>query len=252
MVWVRELIRLQRSKVRIFFGFAQPVGFLLVIGIGLSPLVGSTRLPEHVSYREFIFPGILAMSTIMSALYSTVSIVLDREYGFMREMLVAPVSRTSIILGKLLGGASIAIVQGMVLLALAPAVGVHLTVASVFELFAALLLLAFSVTALGIVLSATMQRTESLQVVMTLVMQPMIFTSGAIFPITNLPTWLTVVCRLNPATYGVDLGRRAVLGSGFALTFGDWVVPVLLDVAIVLTFGTAMLALATRRFTRTA
>src|SRR5436190_3546588 len=124
MVWRRDLIRLRRNSVRIIFGLAQPLGFLVVFAIGLARVIGSNSLPGHASYRVFIFPGILAMSIISSALISTVSIVWDREFGFMREMLVAPVSRAA------LGGASIAMTQCMLLLVLALAVGVHLTVRS--------------------------------------------------------------------------------------------------------------------------
>ena len=251
MVWRRDLIRLRRNSVRIIFGLAQPLGFLVVFAIGLARVIGSNSLPGHASYRVFIFPGILAMSIISSALISTVSIVWDREFGFMREMLVAPVSRAALIAGKTLGGASIAMTQGLLLLVLAPAVGVHLTVQRVVGLLAALILMAFAVTALGIALAGTVDRIQTLQTVMTLVIQPMIFTSGALFPIANLPTWLAVVCRLNPATYGVDLARRALLGRRFALSIGSWVVPIWFDLVVMVVFGAAMLTLATWRLGRT-
>jgi ABC-2 type transport system permease protein len=248
MVWLRELIRLKRMPTRIISGLAQPLLFLLVMGAGMSKLVGNRGLPGGVKYQVFIFPGILAMSVITSALFSAVAIVWDREFGFMREMLVAPVSRTSLVLGKAIGGGSVAVVQGVVLIVFAPVVGVHLTVARVAGLLVALLLLAFALTAFGIVLSSRMERMESFQMVMALVMQPMIFLSGAVFPLRNLPGWLSVLCRLNPATYGVDLARRAVLGNDLALTWGDYVVPVWLDIVIVLAIGTAMLGVAVRLF----
>jgi ABC-2 type transport system permease protein len=251
MVWRRDLIRLKRNYVRIVFGLAQPLGFLVVFAIGLARVIGSNALPGHVSYRVFIFPGILAMSIISSALISTVSIVWDREFGFMREMLVAPVSRAALIAGKTLGGASIAMTQGLLLLVLAPAVGVHLTVPRVIGLLAALILMAFAVTALGVALAGTVDRIQTLQTVMTLVIQPMIFTSGALFPIANLPAWLAVVCRLNPATYGVDLARRALLGRRFALSIGSWVVPIWFDLVVMVVFGAAMLTVATWRLGRT-
>jgi ABC-2 type transport system permease protein len=250
MVWRRDLIRLKRNYVRIVFGLAQPLGFLVVFSIGVAGVIGSEALPGDVSYRVFIYPGILAMSIISSALISTISIVWDREFGFMREMLVAPVSRSALIAGKTLGGGSIAMTQGLILLVLAPLAGVHLTPIRVVALLAALILMAFSITALGIVLASSVDRMQTLQTVMTLVMQPMIFTSGALFPITNLPAWLAVVCRLNPATYGVDLARRALLGEDFALTIGSWVVPIWFDVVVMVTFGAAMLTIATWRLGR--
>jgi ABC-2 type transport system permease protein len=251
MVWRRDLIRLKRNYVRIVFGLAQPLGFLVVFSVGLASVIGSDSLPGNVSYQEFIFPGILAISVISSALISTISIVWDREFGFMREMLVAPVSRGALIAGKTLGGGSIAMTQGIILLVLAPAAGVHLTPQRVAGLLAALIAMAFVMTALGIVLASSVKNMQTLQTTMTLVTQPMIFTSGALFPIANLPAWLAIVCRLNPATYGVDLARRALLGPQFALTIGDWVVPIWFDLLVLATFGAAMLTIATMRLTRT-
>jgi ABC-2 type transport system permease protein len=251
MVWRRDLIRLRRNYVRIVFGLAQPLGFLVVFSVGLARVIGDESLPGGTSYRVFIFPGILAMSIISSALISCVSIVWDREFGFMREMLVAPVSRAALIAGKTLGGSSIAMTQGLIILVLAPAAGVHLTPARLVGLLAALILMAFAITALGIVLASSVDRIQTLQTLVTLVVQPIIFTSGALFPIKDLPDWLAVVCRLNPATYGVDLARRALLDERFALTIGDWVVPIWFDLVVMATFGATMLALATWRLGRT-
>jgi ABC-2 type transport system permease protein len=141
--------------------------------------------------------------------------------------------------------------QGLILLVLAPAVGVHLTAVRVVGLLAALILMAFAITALGIVLANSVDRIQTLQTVMTLVIQPMIFTSGALFPIKDLPAWLAVVCRLNPATYGVDLARRALLGQRFALSIGSWVVPIWFDLVVMTLFGAAMLTIATLRLNRT-
>jgi ABC-2 type transport system permease protein len=248
MVWVRELIHLRRMPTRIVAGLTQPLLFLFILGTGLTPLVAKNSLPGDVSYRTFIFPGILAMAIIISALFSAVAIVWDRELGFMREMLVAPVSRTSLVLGDVLGAGSVAVAQGILLIVLAPLIGVDLTVGRVFQLVLALLLLAFAVTAFGVMLASRMERTESFQTVIALVTQPMIFISGAFFPLAGLPLWLGVLCRLNPATYGVDLARRALLGSQDALTIGNWVVPVWFDVAVLLGFACAMLAEAVRLF----
>jgi len=246
-VALRELIRLRRTPARILTGFAQPVLFLLVLGAGLSHLVGKKGI-SGVSYQEYIFPGVLAMSVITSALFSAIAIVWDREFGFMREMLVAPVARGALVLGKAVGGGSVAVAQGIVLIVLAPLVDVHLTPLNVLGLLGALLLLAFAMTALGIVLASRMRRMESFQMVMALVLQPMIFLSGAIFPLERLPGWLAVPCRLNPATYGVDLARRALLGERVALTIAHHIVPVWGDVVIVLALGAALLTVATHFF----
>ncbi|MGQ0824546.1 MAG: ABC transporter permease [Actinomycetota bacterium] len=219
------------------------------MGAGLSELVGD-RGAAGVDYQVFLFPGILAMSIITSSLFGAVGIVWDREFGFMRAMLVAPVSRTSLVLGKAVGGGTVAVAQGLVLIVIAPFIGVDLTVVRVVALLGALLLLAFALTSFGIVLASRMQRMESFQMVMALVMQPMIFLSGAVFPLQNLPGWLSILTRVNPATYGVDLCRRAVLDDAVALTFGDWVVPIWFDVIVVLALGSMMLGIAVKLFSR--
>jgi ABC-2 type transport system permease protein len=251
MVWQREMIRFFRMPSRIITGLAQPLLFLFVLGAGIDPLVGGATT-GGVDYQEFIFPGVIAMSILFSSLFSAISIVWDREFGFLREMLVAPVSRTGLVLGKAVGGGSIAVVQGLILLFAAPLVGVSLTPFEFVQMFGLLLLLAFALNAFGIVIASRMQRMEGFQMVMTLVVNPMLFLSGAIFPTEGLPTWLTVLTRLNPVTYGVDPIRRVMLGDdAVPLTWGDWVVPIWLEVLIVLTLGIAMLALAVRSFRKT-
>ncbi|MBJ7514611.1 MAG: ABC transporter permease, partial [Acidimicrobiia bacterium] len=176
MIWFRELIRLRRMPTRIVSSIAQPIIFLLVMGAGIGSLVGD-KGADGVSYQVYIFPGILAMSIITSSLFSAMSIVWDREFGFLREMLVAPVSRGSLVLGKAIGGGSVSVAQGLLLIVFAPLVGVDLTVPRVLGLIIALLLLAFALSSLGIVISSRIQRMESFQMVMALVMQPMIFLS---------------------------------------------------------------------------
>jgi ABC-2 type transport system permease protein len=250
MVWQRELIRLRRTPTRIITGLAQPIIFLFIMGAGLGTLI-QQDVPGGFDYQQFLFPGILSMSIITSALFSAVSIVWDREFGFMREMLVAPVSRTSIVLGKALGGGTVAVVQGLILVVAAPIVGVDLTVGRLILLIVSLLLLAYAMTAFGMVMATRIERMESFQMVMTLVMQPMIFLSGAVFPLQNLPTWLAVVTHLNPATYAVDLVRRSVLPDAPGVEIAGWVVPMWAEALLVLAIGTALLALAVRLFNKT-
>jgi ABC-2 type transport system permease protein len=247
MIWTRELIRLRRMPTRIVTGLAQPIIFLFIMGSGLGRLIQS-RVPGGYSYEEFIFPGILCMSVITSALFSAISIVWDREFGFMREMLVAPVSRAGLVVGKALGGGTVAVVQGIVLIVAAPIVGVHLTVGRVIALVVSLLLLAFALTAFGMVLATRMERMESFQMVMTLVLQPMIFLSGAVFPLHDLPTWLAFLTRVNPATYGVDLVRRSVLTEVPGVEVFHRVVPMWLEAVVVFGFGCVLLAAAVRLF----
>ena len=250
MVWRRDLIRLFRMPTRIITGIAQPLLFLFVLGAGLEAAIGRNGA-AGVNYQQYLFPGILAMSVLTSALFSAIAIVWDREFGFMREMLVAPVSRSSLVLGKALGGGSVAVAQGLVLVVFAPLAGVSFTILSFFEMLFFMLLLAFSLTAFGIVIASRMQRMESFQMVMALVLQPMLFLSGAIFPLTALPVWLAVITRLNPATYGVDAIRRVVVPGVDPLTIFDWVVPLWFDALVTFGFGVAMLAIAIQLFGKT-
>ena len=249
MVGVRLRRIRSRTPTRIVTGVAQPLLFLFVLGAGLSHLIGSNA--AGVDYQQYLFPGILAMSVLTSSLFSAIAIVWDREFGFMREMLVAPVSRSTLVFGKALGGGSVAVVQGLILVFAAPIVGVDFTVGSFFAMVGFLLLLAFALTSFGIVVASRMQRMESFQMVMALVLQPMIFLSGAIFPLVALPKWLAVVTRLNPATYGIDAIRRVLLPGIAPLTLFGWVVPLWADALITLAFGTAMLTLAVRLFAKT-
>jgi ABC-2 type transport system permease protein len=250
MVWKRELIRLRRTPSRIVAGIAQPLLFLFVMGAGLGRLVRDGG-PPGFDYQEFLYPGILSMSVITSSLFSAMSVVWDREFGFLREMLVAPVARTSLVVGKALGGGSVAVVQALLLVLTAPLVGVSLTPGRAVGLVFSLLLLAFALTAFGMVLATRMERMESFQMVMAMVLQPMIFLSGTVFPLENLPSWLSVLTRLNPATYGVDLVRRTALSDAPALTINGTVVPLWLNGIIVGVLGGALLALAVRLFRRT-
>jgi len=250
MVWTRGLIRLRRMPTRIVAGLAQPLLFLFVLGAGLKSVVGS-RVSGGVDYQQFLFPGILAMSVLTSALMSAISIVWDREFGFLREMLVAPVSRGALVLGKALGGGSVAVAQGIILVVAAPIIGVDLTVGHFALMLLLMLLMAFSLVAFGIVVASRMERMESFQMVMALVLQPMLFLSGAIFPLKQLPSWLGVVTRLNPATYAVDPIRRVVLPSTPGLTIGGWMIPVWTEALVTLAFGAVMLGVAVQLFGRT-
>jgi ABC-2 type transport system permease protein len=184
--------------------------FLFVLGYGMSTLVGSTA---GFDFKKFLFPGIVAMTVITTSLSSAISIVWDREFGFLREMLVAPVGRGALVIGKTLGGASIGTVQGTIMLALAPLIGVHLTALLVGEVIGIELLMAVALTAFGVFVASHIQRMEGFSVVMQLLLFPMLFLSGALFPLKGLPDWLTVITRINPLTYAVGPLRQVVFAA---------------------------------------
>lgn len=257
VVLQRELIRFGQDRTRILSALVQPVLFLFVLGTGLSSLTaGSTG---GVDLRTFMFPGILATSTLFTAMFSAVSIVWDREFGFLREMLVAPVRRSSIMIGKALGGAAVATLQACLVLALAPLVHVSLTPALVVVLILLVFLLAFTLTSFGLVIAARIQQMQTVMSIMQMLLLPMSFLSGALYPISNLPTWLGIVIRLNPVTYAVSAVRTAVFHhldvSPEALkvlnppiTWWGWPVPMWLEVLIVAVLGVGFLVVAVRQF----
>lgn len=258
VVWQRELIRFIRARARIITGLVQPLLFLFVLGSGLSPLVGDAG---GFDFRQFVFPGVIAMSVLTTAIFSAVSIVWDREFGFLREMLVAPVSRAALVVGKALGGATVATLQGAIMLVLAPTVGVRLTVGLVLGVVASAALMAFALTSMGIMIASRIDKMESFQIVMQFLLLPMLFLSGALFPLVGLPAWLTVLTRINPVTYAVDPLRRAVFAAqdltpaaidqfGAGVTLFGHTLSVLVEVLIVTVLAAAFLAFAIKGFNR--
>jgi ABC-2 type transport system permease protein len=257
IVWQRDLIRFRSDRIRIITSLVQPLLFLFVLGSGLQQL--SSASTDGVNLKTFIYPGVLALAVMFTAMFSAASIVWDREFGFMREMLVAPVSRASIVIGKCFGGATVASFQGVILLALAGTVGVPYKPAVILGLFGLMLLLAFTITAFGVMVAARIKQMQAFMGVMQMIVMPMFFLAGALYPVTNLPAWLAVLNRLDPLTYAVDPMRRLVFNhldiSSAAretlapgVTWWGWHVPVLLEVFIVLALGLLMLAIAIWEF----
>ena len=209
IVWRRELIRFRSDRLRAFSSLVQPVLFLLVLGTGLSSLARS-GLPAAIDFKTYIYPGVLAMSVLFTALFSAASIVWDREFGFLREMLVAPVSRSAIVIGKCLGGATVATLQGMVILALAGVAHVPYDAVLFLTLIGELLLLSFTLTAFGVMMAARIKQIQAFMALTQMLVMPLFFLSGALYPLNGLPGWLTVLTRLDPLTYIVDPMRHAV------------------------------------------
>jgi ABC-2 type transport system permease protein len=259
VVWQREMIRFGRDRSRIVSSLVQPVLFLFVLGTGLSSLIASNG---DVDFRTFLFPGVLATSVLFTAAFSGISMVWDREFGFLREMLVAPVSTTAILTGKCLGGATVATLQSLIILALAGLVGVPYDLVMMVELVGLLFLMAFMICALGLFLSARVKQVQSAMPLVQLTITPLMFLSGSLFPLSNLPGWLHVATTLNPMTYAVepirsvvfdhlDLTPAAQATFNPGITWAGWPVPVPLQIAIVVATCLVLLGLAVARFART-
>jgi ABC-2 type transport system permease protein len=255
IVWRRDLTRFVNDRMRIVTALVQPLLFLFVLGSGLQQL--SSAGTHGVELKTFIYPGILCIAVMFTAMFSAASIVWDREFGFLREMMVAPVRRSSIVIGKCIGGATVASLQGVIVLCLAGAVHVPYDPVLILGVFALQLLLAFSITAFGVMVAARIKQMQSFMGVMQ-----MIVISGALFPVSHLPGWLAVLNRIDPLTYAVDPMRRLVFGHldlapaaraalDPGVTWWGWHVPAAVEACVVLGLGLVMLAIAIWEFSAT-
>jgi ABC-2 type transport system permease protein len=261
IVWRRELIRFRGDRLRAITALIQPVLFLFVLGTGLGSLAGHS-LPAGISFKTFIYPGVLAMSVLFTAIFSAASIVWDREFGFLREILVAPVSRGSIVIGKCLGGATIATFQGIIFLALAGFAGVPYNPVLIIILIGELLLLSFTLTAFGVMMAARIKQFQAFMALTQMLVLPLFFLSGALYPLSGLPTWLTVLTRIDPLTYIVGPMRHAVFShlaipAAFeqhlspTITWAGWAVPLGLSLGMVAVMGVGMTVIAIAEFSKT-
>jgi ABC-2 type transport system permease protein len=262
IIWYRDILRYWRDRWRLVASLAQPLLFLIVFGSGLSSsLKGSASFGASggLSYIQFMYPGIIGMAILFTAIFGAMSIVWDREFGFLKEVLVAPIDRSSVAIGKALGGTTQAMIQGLILLILAPFVGVKLSLLTVLTMIPLAAVLAFGLSSFGVALASTMKSMQGFQVVMNLLMMPMFFLSGALFPLSGLPGWMTVLTRIDPASYGIDPLRRVVLSDSglptavidkLGLTINGQVLSIPLEAGIMLAFGVVMLAIAVMSFRR--
>ncbi len=260
IVWRRELIRFQRDRLRAVTSLIQPLLFLLILGTGLSSLARN-GMPAGVNFKTFIYPGVVAMTVLFTAIFSAASIVWDREFGFLREMLVAPVSRASIVIGKCLGGATIATLQGVVILALAGLAGVPYNPMLMLILVGEMLLLAFTLTAFGVMMAARITQFQAFMALTQMLVMPLFFLSGALYPLRGLPSWLSVLTRIDPLTYAVGPMRHAVFSHlslspiaeralSPSITWLGWPVPIMLSLGIVAAMGLGMMGVAIVTFSK--
>lgn len=237
------MIRFGRERSRVVGSLAMPLVFWLLIGTGIGGSFQPKGFPEGFSYLGFFYPGMLGLTLLFTSIFSTISIIGDREHGFLKEILVSPVSRSSIILGKVAAGATLAVVQGVLLLPLAPFVGLPLTLPGVGLLVLAMVLLSLGLTALGLSLAWHSSSTQGFHMVMNFFLFPMWLLSGAMFPIDGLPAPIRMLVHLNPLTYGVDVMRGILARPGVVSTsFVRF--PVALDMAMLAVFTAVLVAVA--------
>ncbi len=225
----REVVRFCRQRSRLVGAFVQPLVFWLLLGGGLRASFRPPGVPPGTSYVEYVYPGIIAMVLLFTAIFATISVIEDRRMGFLQGVLVSPVSRSAIVLGQTLGATTLALVQGIIFLVLAPIAGVPLSVTSVLWMLLVMFLISFGLTSLGLVIAWRLDSTQGFHAVMNLILLPMWVLSGAFFPMTGVPSLIEWTMRVNPLTYGMAALRRCLyLGNpeaaghvpGLALALG--------------------------------
>jgi ABC-2 type transport system permease protein len=245
VIVARELKKFVRERSRLFSTIARPLLWLFIVGAGISSLV---RPDAGVPYIQFIFPGILGMTILFSSIFSSISIIWDKEFGFMKEILVAPVSRFSIVIGKALSGTVVSSIQAVIILALFPFIGFNL---SLFQITGVILIcfsLSFSISSFGIVLATFYESYESFSVIMNFIVMPMFFLSGAMYPVKLLPKILQIVSKLNPLTYGIDAIKHMLFPFEKGRMSPDF--PFIIDAAVIIATSIIFVLIAGKAFER--
>jgi ABC-2 type transport system permease protein len=245
VICLREFIKFFREKSRLLGTLARPVLWLFVVGNGMGSLI---RPQAGFSYLQFIFPGMIGMTILFSSIFSSISIVWDREFGFMKEMLVAPISRLSIVVGKAVSGTFISVAQAVIILVLIPFLGIHLSFMQFVEVVAVAVLVSFCITSLGILIAARLTSFDGFNIIMNFLVMPMLFLSGAMYPVTAMPVLLRQLTMLNPLTYGIDAFKHVLLKNGTPPLGPEF--PLSLDLAVVAAISAIMITLAALSFRR--
>lgn len=241
-IWLRDLKKFWRERSRLLGGVARPILWLIILGTSLKPAISTQTLGGSMDYTQYIFPGVLGLTLIFSAIQSATSIIWDREFGFLKEVLAAPVPRLSVIIGKAFGGATQATLQGLITLLFGPLIGLWIPGIQIVKLIFLMFLIGFALTLLGIVIASRMTSFEGFGTISNFVVMPMYFLSGAIYPISSAPNWIQAVSVFNPLAYGVDAMRHIAIGIGL---HSLW-----LDIGFMAVFSLVMLAIAYPMFKR--
>ena len=211
ILWLRQIKRYLRSKSRILGSLAQPILFLLAMGYGFGSVF--QRAGEG-NYVNFLAPGIIGMSIIFTSIFTGIEIIWDRQFGFLKEMMVAPMSRLSIMVGRTVGGATVATMQGIIVLIIAIIFGFHpSSLSGIFLVIPVMFLVALLFTALGTMIASLLDDMQGFQLIMNFLVMPLFFLSGALFPLDGLPKTLSIIARLDPLSYGVDAFRYLLINS---------------------------------------
>lgn len=230
ILWLRQLTRFVRTKERIFASIAQPVLFLIALGFGFGPIYAKAG---QGNYIDFLAPGVISMSILFTAVFTGIEIIWDKQFGFLKETLVAPVSRVNIMLGRTLGGATVAFIQGIIVFLVTLVVGFRPSLASVPLAFLFMFLVALVFSALGTAIASKLEDMQGFPLIMNFVVMPLYFLSGALFPVSQLTGFFHRVVTLNPLAYGVDGIRGALIGDPYFSLWTDFGVLAVFSVVLV-------------------
>ena len=228
-IWLRETKTFAREKIRVIGMIGQPLLYLAVMGQGINSGV-TLNANGGINYLTFMYPGIIGMSILFTSIFSAVSIIWDREFGFLKEVLVAPVPRWAVALGKTFGGATIAIAQSTILIVMAPLIGIRLSLAMIIQLWFMAFLIGVALTSLGIAIAARMVSMQGFQMIMNFLVMPLFFLSGAMFPLSTAPSWMKALMVVDPLTYCVD-GLRNIIFSNTTVKAGGFVGQTIVETA---------------------
>jgi len=246
-LWLREIKRYLRDRARIISSFVQPLLWLLIFGTGLRAIAGSASLGDNLTYQQYIFPGIMGQTLLFTSMFMGISVIWDREFGFLKEILVAPVSHLSVFLGKMLGDSTDAVIQGIIVSLLGFLLGITLTPLIFLEALPVMILITFGLVGMGLTVASFIESLESFGVIQSFINLPLFFLSGAIFPISSTdPTWLQIASKFDPLTYGVNALRTIVLGDEWLPTHP----PLYFNLLVVCAFDVAMMTIGTLAFSR--
>jgi ABC-2 type transport system permease protein len=240
-LWLREVKRYGREKTRLISSFIQPLLWLVIFGSGMR--VASVGL--GIDYQKFIFPGIVGQTLLFTSMFMGISVIWDREFGFLKEILVAPISRVSVFVGKMLGGSTDAVIQGSFVFVFSFLVAVHVSVDTFLLAVPVMLLITFGAVSVGLTIASLMESLESFGVIQTFVNLPLFFLSGALFPLGNFPQWLRWVSAVDPLTYGVDALRIVILKQAWTP-----IQPLQYDLLALVAFDVIMISVGTVIFGR--
>jgi len=243
-LWMREITRFRRQRSRVTGALLQPLVFWLLLGFGLRASFRPSGMPAGINYAEYFYPGVIVLVLLFTAIFATISTVEDRNEGFLQGVLVAPISRVTVVMGQALGGTTLALVQGIIFLVLAPLAGIHLSLPAILVSAAMMTIIAFSLTSIGLVIAWRIESTQGFHAIMNLILIPIWLLSGAFFPADGAPAVLAWIMHLNPLTYGMAALRKglylaepAALGAGPGLRF---------SIIVSIAFAVAAFALASR------